>query len=124
MEKIVDGIEEIFNESGILQHLWVFVISFIAGVVGHFERMQSKQGSRFIFMILIYDLVTSSFMGLLALYACLAAAIDIYTIGVIVGVAAHSGTKGLSSILKLIAGKYKVSVKIDAEGKNENSHTL
>ena len=119
MEKTVEGIRELFDGDGILQHLWVMVISLLAGIVGHIERIQNHDEKKFIALIFIYDMITSSFVGFIALYACLSAGIDIYMIGVIVGMSAHSGTKGLGAILKIIAGKYKVSVKIDAkdEGK-------
>jgi len=115
MDRELEGIKAIFSDNGIFQHIWVMGISMLAGLIGHIERIQNHDEKKFIFMMFIYDMVTSSFVGLLALYACLSAGIDIYMIGVIVGMAAHSGTKGLSAVLKIVAGKYKVSVNIDAK---------
>lgn len=115
VERISDGVRELFNQNGMLEHLWMLVISFVAGLLSHFERMQDKEKYKFHLYVFIYDITASSFMGLMAFYACLSAELDVYMIGVIVGVFAHGGTKGLSLIMKLVAGKYKVSVKIDAD---------
>jgi len=115
VDKLTDGLSEVFSNNGIFQHLWMLGISLLAGMVGHFERMEKVHYKSFNVMIFIFDLLTSGFVGLLSLYACLAMCTDIYMMAVIVGMSAHSGTKGISAILKLIAGRYKLSIQIQTK---------
>jgi len=117
MERLTDGIKDLISYDGMLQHAWMLVISIVAGIVRHFERMENEDKFKLNVLMFIYDLFASSFMGLMAMYACISACSDIYITAVIVGVSAHSGTKSLNSILKLIAGKFKVSVVIDSKDK-------
>lgn len=114
MQEYQDRIIEIFSNEGLLKHLWAFCISLLGGVVAHFERIQDKNHNRFMFMLFLYDLAASSFIGLVALYTCLSLEVGIYMTGVVISVSAHSGTKALSLLLKFVAGKYKVSININS----------
>jgi len=115
-----DGLSEVFSDNGIFQHLWMMGFSLLAGIAGHLERMKKNNQKTFSFMIFISDLITSGFVGLLSLYACLAMCTDIYTMAVIVGMSAHSGTKGLGFVLKFITGKFKVSVSVHKKENDDN----
>jgi ABC-type uncharacterized transport system permease subunit len=81
------------NEYGVWSYLIFLVISCWAGTVRFL--LDVKQGKKPSFLNWIIETCVSGFVGLIFAIACQYYSVDILLTGVIVGIAAHNGTRSL-----------------------------
>lgn len=88
------------NEYGVWSYFMFFFIACWAGTVRFFIGV--KNGNRPTFINWIVETTTSGFVGLICALACQYYEIDILLTGVIVGIAAHNGTRSLYLLTNVI----------------------
>lgn len=104
--------DKLFDFNFFIQHLFALVIAIFAGIVAHIEKIQNKTLKGFQFVVFIYDVVISSFVGLLVLYACLYLKLEIEATAVLIGVLAHQGTRGLALLTNILAKRLGVKNEV------------
>lgn len=105
MMKDPNNWEKLLDFSFLWQHLFALFIALFAGIVAHVEKIQNKTLKGFHFVIFIYDLIISSFVGLIVLYGCLYFELGMNATGVLIGVLSHQGTRGLALITNAVVKK-------------------
>lgn len=94
--------ERLTDLTFLYQHAFALFIALLAAFVAHVEKIQNKTLKGFRIVVFFYDVVVSSFVGLLTLYACLHFHLAMEATGVLVGVLAHQGTRGLALLTNLV----------------------
>lgn len=84
-----------------LTYLWVLGLSAWGGVVSFFRKVREGHASKFSFMELIGELVTSAFAGIITFYLCEAGEFTQLWTAVFVGVSGHMGTRAIFHIENL-----------------------
>ena len=100
--------ERLTDLSFIYQHAFALFLAIFAAVVAHVEKIQNKTLKGFHIVVFFYDVIVSSFVGVLTLYACLHFSVSMEATGVLVGVFAHQGTRGLALLTNAVFKRFGV----------------
>lgn len=103
--------KELTNMTFAYQNLYALAIAFAAGTVAHIEKIQNKTIKGFHFVTFVYDLLISSFVGIITLYVCLYFHLDAYATGACCGIMAHQGTRGLALLTNAFVNKFGIKIK-------------
>lgn len=98
----------------LLTYMWVFGLSAWGGAVSFIRKVRSGHTSRFNFLELIGELVTSAFAGVITFYLCESSGFSQLWTAVMVGVSGHMGTRAIY----FLESVFKASANL-AEQKNE-----
>ncbi len=96
-EKLPDDVELLKQ---MLPYLVAFFLSCWGGVVHHIQRLQ-KSGKAFSWRDFCFDLLVSSFAGLLTYFLCDWAHIQGPIAALLIAVSGHMGTRSIASFYKL-----------------------
>lgn len=89
--------ETIVTAPQVLPYVWTILLSCWGGAVSHFQNNR-KQAKPFNWRELLFDLVTSSFAGLLTYLFCQAAHIEGPMGAMLVAISGHMGTRAIASL--------------------------
>lgn len=97
----------------LLTYLWIIFLAMLGGVVRvlrdvDLQRKTPKQ----ILLAFITEIITSSFVGLLTFYSCMAADISFFKTAVLTGVAGHMGVRALD----VFKSAYKAAIGANNAG--------
>lgn len=113
-----DEIKELYESNSLLSHVWVLFVVFLAHVAADMKRIETGE-KRFSFYVFCLRMISSCFIGFTTFYTCLHFDIDTYLIGSIVGMATYGGIDGINTLIKVIAGKYKLSFTVEETKKEQ-----
>lgn len=96
----VTATETASNAIQVWPYLWAALLSAWGGVVNYIEET-SKNKSPFMWRELTFDIVTSSFVGVLTYLFCRAAGIEGPLAAVLIGISGHMGPRAIASFTNL-----------------------
>lgn len=83
-----------------LPYISTFFLSAWGGVVHHIQRMRTTK-TRFNWRELLFDIMVSSFAGLLTYFLCKAAEIEGSKAAFLIAISGHMGTRAIASFQAL-----------------------
>lgn len=98
-----------------LPYVWAFLLSAWGGAVSYVNRIR-KRSKAFNWRELGFDVITSSFAGILTYSFCEYAKIDGYMAVILIAVSGHMGTRALASFENL----YNRIIGVSENGKPFN----
>lgn len=93
-----------------ITYLWVMILSLWGGTANTIRRIKEGYTAHFSISEWLGDAVIAGFLGLLTFYLCEYANTTKPLNAVLVGIAAHQGTRGLVLLEKLIYKKLKKEI--------------
>lgn len=83
-----------------ITYLWVLGLASLGGAVHYFHKISTTK-AKFSFIVLVGEILTSAFVGIITFFLCDAANFSWQTTAALVGISGHMGTRALFKFEKI-----------------------
>jgi hypothetical protein len=99
-------IEKDLHTFGVLTYAWVIALSSWGGAVSYWRKVTSQQIDKFQITVLMGELMTSGFAGVLTFWLAHAAGFNELIIAALVGISGHMGARAVTYLEHVLQAKF------------------